>query len=141
MTKTICSRQRGVGLIESLIAIVILSFGLLGLARFQLGMIAQTTEAGSKLTANAASEDLLTQLRVDLANASCYQVPAAGTACSSPFAKSQAQAWASQLEKNLPGFTSATAILNGNQFTVNVSWKYKTAIDARTHSVTTDVRE
>lgn len=131
--------QRGVGLLEPLVAIVILSFGLLGLAKFQVGMVAQTTDAQARLTASVDAEDLLTQVRVDLANAACYQIPAAG-ACGSPFALSRASAWALQAQQGLPGFVSALATLNGNQFTVALSWKGKTGNDSRTQTVTTDVR-
>lgn len=137
--KSIRSQQRGVGLLEPLIAIVILSFGLLGLAKFQLGMTAQTTDAQARLSASSAAEDLLTQVRVDLANLPCYQLPAAG-ACTNPFAQSQAAAWSARVQHSLPGFVSATAATSGNQFTVTMTWIGKTANDVRTHTVTTDVR-
>lgn len=135
------SRQRGVGLLEPLIAMTILGFGLLGLAKFQLSMVAQTTDAQARLSAAAAAEDLLTQIRVDLANVTCYQVPAAGS-CGSAFAKQQAAAWAAGAQRGLPGFVSATSALmsGGNQFTVSLQWTGKTAGDSRKHTVTTDVR-
>jgi type IV pilus assembly protein PilV len=132
-------RQRGAGLIEPLVALVILSFGLIGLAHFQVGTVKQMTDAQARLAASAAAEDLLTQVRVDLSNAACYQVPAAG-ACTSPFAKAQAAAWAAQVPQALPGFVSAAATLNGNLFTVSVNWTAKASSDARTQTVITDVR-
>jgi type IV pilus assembly protein PilV len=137
--KPLHSRQRGVGLLEPLIAIVILAFGLLGLAKFQLGMMAQTTDAQARLSASSAAEDLLTQVRIDLGNVACYQLPAAG-ACTSPFAQSQAAAWSARVQQSLPGFVSASAATSGNQFTVTMTWTGKTANDVRTHTVTTDVR-
>jgi hypothetical protein len=102
-------------------------------------MTAQTTDAQARLSASAAAEDLLTQVRADVTNAPCYQVPAAGT-CSSPFALSQAQAWATNAQQGIPGFQVATAAVNGNQFTVTLTWTGKTANATRTHTVTTDVR-
>lgn len=130
--------QRGVSLIEVLVTIVILSFGMLGLAKFQLGMVSQTTDSNARLAASAAAEEILTHVRVDLANAACYQIPAAGT-CSSSFAKAQAAAWNTAVA-TLPGFVSAKAALSGNQFTVTLVWNAKTADETRTQTVTTDVR-
>ncbi len=132
-------RQRGAGLLDPLIAIVILSFGLLGLARFQLAAVAQTTDAQARLSASAAAEDLLTQVRVDVNNATCYQVPAAG-ACASGFAMEQAQAWTASVQQSLPGLQTATAALSGNWFTVTVTWTGKNGNETRTHVVTTDAR-
>jgi type IV pilus assembly protein PilV len=131
--------QRGSSLLEPLIAIVILAFGLLGLAKFQLGTLAQTTDSQARLTASTAAEDLLTQVRVDLANVPCYQVPPAG-ACTSPNASDSTAAWTTQVQQSLPGFTTATASLSGNQFTVRLNWTSKAAADTRTYVVTTDVR-
>jgi type IV pilus assembly protein PilV len=133
------SQQRGVGLLEPLIAIVILAFGVLGLAKFQLAMVTQTTDAQARLTATAAAEDLLTQMHVDASNAACYQLPAAG-ACSSPFALSQASSWATRVQQGLPGFVSATSAISGNLFTVTLRWTGKTGNETRTHTVSTDVR-
>jgi type IV pilus assembly protein PilV len=132
-------RQRGAGLVEPLVALVILSFGLIGLAHFQAGTVKQMTDAQARLAASAAAEDLLTQVRVDLPNAGCYQVPARG-ACTSPFAKSQAQAWSTQVEQALPGFVAAAATLDSNLFTVRLDWTARVASEPRSMTVITDVR-
>lgn len=99
------SRQIGSGLIESMLSIVILCFGILGLARFQVNMLVQSTDAQYRLVATALAEELLAMVRVDLANAPCYTNPVQG-ACSSPFAASQTKAWADRASKAIPGVTS-----------------------------------
>jgi type IV pilus assembly protein PilV len=140
------SRQRGAGLLEPLVAIVILSFGILGLARFQVKMVSQATDAQARLAATALSEDLLTQLRVDLSNAACYTLPQAGT-CSSAFAKTAAADWKARVQSVLPGYQDAKAtITNTNTFTVTLSWASKSfkkadgTAELRSLEVSTDVR-
>lgn len=139
---TLASKQRGVGLMEPLIGIVILAFGLLGLAKFQLGMVSQTTDAQTRLSASGATEDLLTQVRVDLANLNCYRVPTASntSACTSPPAMSRATAWEAGVKS--AGFAPSADIsaTNPNSFTVTLTWTDRNAKETRTQTVTTDVR-
>lgn len=138
--------QRGMGLLEPLIAIAILSFGILGLARYQASMVSQTTDSQARAMATMLSEDLLTQVRVDLDNAACYTRPASGT-CPSEFALAQAQAWEGRAKTALPGFVAATASMpDATKFRVTLQWTSKAfkdaagVFDTRTHEVTTDVR-
>ena len=82
MTAHLQTKQRGSSLVEAMIAIVILSFGILGLAKFQIGMLVQTTDAQSRLAATALAEELMSMVRVDVQNAACYTTPAQGTCAS-----------------------------------------------------------
>lgn len=133
-------RQKGGSLLEPLIAISVLSFGLLGLAKFQVNMLSQTTDSQARAAATALSEDLLTQVRVDLMNAPCYTWPAAGM-CGSPFAQDQTRAWSTRAQASLPGFVSATATMpDATKFKVTLQWTSKAFREPRTYEVTTDVR-
>jgi type IV pilus assembly protein PilV len=134
------TRQLGSSLVEAMISIVILSFGILGLARFQVGMLVQTTDAQSRLVATALAEELLALVRVDLHNATCYTTPAQG-ACSSAFAANQAKAWAEKAAKAIPGMTSYVASMpDANTFNVALVWNSKAFKEPRTLKVSTDAR-
>jgi type IV pilus assembly protein PilV len=140
MTAAKKSRQSGSSLIESMLAIVILSFGILGIARFQVGMLAQTTDAQSRLAASALADELLALVRVDLQNAPCYTAPASGN-CSSPFAATQAMAWADKAAKANPKFTSFAATMpDAKTFQVALVWNSKAFKEPRTLQVSTDAR-
>lgn len=134
------SRQRGSSLLEGLIAIAILSVGILGLARFQLGMLSQTTDSQSRLVAVSLVDELLTQMRVDPANVNCYTLPQTG-GCASAQAREQAQAWQERVEAEVPGFVGVTAERDGPfQFVVEMQWRSKAFTDTRSLEVRTDVR-
>jgi len=134
-------KQRGSGLIESMLSIVILCFGVLGLARFQINMMAQSTDAQYRLVAMALAEELLAMVRVDVANAPCYTNPAQG-ACSSTFAAAQTKTWTDKVSKAIPGVTSAvTSMPDATRFNVALVWSSKAFKEQRTLQVATDVRQ
>jgi type IV pilus assembly protein PilV len=140
MTPATKSRQSGSSLVEAMIAIVVLSFGILGLARFQIGMLAQTTDSQSRLAATALADELLSMVRVDIQNATCYTRPASGT-CSSPFAATQAKAWSDKAAAAVPTFTSFVASMpDAKTFQVALVWNSKAFKEPRTLQVSTDAR-
>ena len=80
------ARQRGAGLIDALIALAILAFGILGMSQFQNRVVMQATESQSRSTAVRLGDELLNTVLVDAGNAACYTVPQTGT-CNSTVAK------------------------------------------------------
>lgn len=134
-------RSRGIGMLDALIALAILSFGLLALTRFQSRAIAQTTEAQSRQVAMQLSDELLSTVLVDVANATCYTLPQVGV-CGSAVAKAGTTAWQARVTAALPGTVSSGAVLDAatGRFTVSMGWTGKASADARTLQVTTDVR-
>ena len=131
-------RQRGTSLVESLISVVILSFGVLGLARLQIGLLKQTTDAQNRIAAMALSQELLSYVRLDTANAACYTVPQGG-ACASDVARSLAEAWAK--EAATKGFTNTVAAMpSATRFTASLAWNSQAYGDTRSLEATTDVR-
>lgn len=140
-------RQRGLGLVEALIALAILSFGLLGLSRLQARMLTQGTEAQARLQASQIADELLDMALVDPGNAACYTVPAAGN-CGVPAAATAAAGWAASAVAALPGgATGATAgaTLGNNQLAVRLTWRGKPSTQdanppTRVLEVRTDVR-
>ena len=132
--------ERGVSLVEALVAIVILSFGVLGLARFQIGMLAQGTDSQQRLAASALTDEILAVVRADLPNVVCYNLPHTGL-CNSAFATAQVDAWTARVKTNVTGFTSATiAPVNANQVKVTINWLAESSATPHSQEATTDVR-
>ena len=128
-------------MVEAMISLLILSFGILGLAHFQMSMLAQSTDSQQRLAASALSEEILAYVRSDLSNVACYTLPQAGT-CASSFAQSQATSWLSRAGQSITGFTGATLTLAGaNQISVALNWTSRSSRQAHQHAVTTDVRQ
>lgn len=135
-------RARGFGLIDAMIALAILAFGLLAMTRFQARMIAGATEAQGRMTAQQFSDELMATALVDLANAACYTKPQVGT-CGSATASARVTDWATRTTAALPGTVNTGAVLNAGtgRFTVTINWTGKESGDTRTLEAATDVRQ
>lgn len=135
------ARQLGIGLLEALVAVIILSLGLLGLARFQVGLIAQATEAQSRMVAAVLGDELLNTVLVDTSHAACYTLPRTGT-CTSDAAAARAADWKQRALAALPGDHEVTSTLNAAtlRFIVTLIWTGKSSQDAHVLQMTTDAR-
>jgi Tfp pilus assembly protein PilV len=121
---------RGFGLIEALIAIAVLAFGMVTLVQFQGRLVSQTTESQSRQTANQFAGELLGTVLVDAPNAACYTLP-----------QERTSAWADRVEAALPyGTASATLDAATGRLTVAITWTGKASQDTRRLESTTDVR-
>ncbi|MFT3818161.1 MAG: pilus assembly protein PilV [Rubrivivax sp.] len=144
-------RQRGVSLIDALIAIAILSFGLIGMSRMQGRMVSSATDAQLRTTATALADELLNTVLVDHGNAACYTLPQTG-ACSSAAATARTTAWAARVAGTLPGTVTKGVTLNAasGRMTVSIGWTSREIYsngngvpgvpDERQIQVVTDVR-
>lgn len=132
---------RGFGLLEGLVAVVILSLGLLGLARYQTSLIAQTTESQSRVRASALADELLSTVLVDTGNAACYTLPQTGS-CGSSAALARATEWKTRVVADLPGATVPTGTLDAatRRFTVTLRWTGKATRDTHQLEMSTDAR-
>lgn len=131
--------SRGVGLIDALIALAILSFGLLALTRFQTRLVTQATESQERLTAVQLGDEFLNTVIVDTANRGCYELPAS-SACGSVLAAARAASWAERAVAALPASATAGAVLSGDQLIVTLTWTGKDSQETRTQTGRTDVR-
>lgn len=133
-------RQRGFGLMDALVSLVILAVGMLALARMQTRMVAQSTDAQLRSNATQLANELLNTALVDRANASCYTLPPVG-ACGSAVAKEQTAAWKLRVQAELPDGAASSVLGAGstNPLSVTVSWTGKGSDDTRILKVTTDV--
>ncbi len=135
-----CHRARGVGLIDALIALAILAFGLLALTRFQGRITTQSTDAQWRSTANRLADELISLALLDPDNLGCYTLPAAGT-CGSALARGLTDGWLERVSAALPLGATASVTANGSQLVILITWKGKDDADAdRRLTVTTDVQ-
>ena len=114
-------------LIEILVAIVVLSIGLLGLAGLQLKGLQVNQGSIYRWQAAMLAEDMADRIRSDRANAANYafaSTPAAGaSAPTSGSTGTQAviNDWLKRVAA-LPGGTAAIGAPVGNQVTITVGW-------------------
>lgn len=134
-------RVRGVGLIDALIAIAILSFGLIGMTRMQGRMVTAATDAQLRTTAMQLADELLNTVLVDNLNAACYTLPQVG-ACGSPLAVTRTNDWSNRVTAGMPVTVTRTVTLvpATGRMTVNLGWTSRDGADPRLLSVVTDVR-
>lgn len=134
-------RIAGVGLLDALISLAILSFGMLAMTRFQGRMVAQTTESQSRQLATQLAGEQLSTVLVDVANAACYTKPQSGT-CGNAGAKTRTTAWATRVAAALPGTVTTAAALNAgaDRLTLTITWTGKDSGDTHTLTTQTDVR-
>ena len=135
------SRQRGISMIDALIAIAVLSFGLIGMTRMQGRMVTASTDAQLRTTAVQLADELLNTVLVDTVNAACYTLPQAG-ACSSSAATARTTDWSTRVGTAMPGSVSKAVTYNAanGQMTVSIGWTARDSSDARLMNVVTDVR-
>lgn len=133
---------RGVSLVEALVAIAILSFGLIGLMRMQTRMVSAGTESLQRGTAAQLADELLSLAHVDNDNVTCYTLPATGT-CGSAAAAARRSDWDNKVGAALPGTVTRSVVWNSGtgRLTVNIGWTARDASDpARQLVVASDVR-
>jgi type IV pilus assembly protein PilV len=134
-------RERGVSLIDALIAIAILSFGLIGMTRMQGRMVTSATDAQLRTTAVGLADELLNTMLVDNGNANCYTLPQTG-ACSSAAAVARANDWAARVSATMPGTVTRGVTIDAatGRMTVSIGWTARDSSDPRLLSVVSDVR-
>ena len=133
--------SRGAGLFDALIALAILSFGLLAMTRLQGRMVAQSTESQSRETATQLASELLSTVLVDVNNAACYTLPQSGT-CGNAAAITRTTDWATRVSAALHGTVTPTSTLDTGtgQLRVVITWTGKQTSDTHSLDITTDVR-
>ena len=133
--------MRGMGLLDALIALAILAFGLLGMTRLQTNLVRQATESQSRIAAVNFGDELLSTALVDVGNAICYTVPVDG-ACASATAKARTEAWDTRVKATLPGTVTTASVLDvpTGRLTLTMTWTGKAEAETRTLEVSTDVR-
>lgn len=109
--------QAGVGLIEVLVAVLVLSLGVLGIAALQTRALSNNSSTMALSMATVASYSILEAMRADKANALAHSYDGTITANSCPAAGTSQAGWVlnnwctTQLAKYLPATSSTSALI------------------------------
>lgn len=109
--------QSGVGLIEVLIAVLVLSIGFLGIAALQVRSLSMNNSSMARSVATMDSYSILDAMRADLANAQnlAYNITVYGNACpatTDTLAHTQLTQWCNQLAAGLGASASTTGTID-----------------------------
>ena len=127
--------ERGIALIESLIAILILGIALVGTLGLQARSVAALSDAGLRAEATIAANQLLGMMNTDIANAAAYAV--APTAVPGE----RLAPWYAEVRTRIPGATIAvdvtpTAGTSRTEVDIRIGWQRTTDSQVNQHRVT-----
>ncbi|HPE00801.1 MAG: hypothetical protein RLZ55_1007 [Actinomycetota bacterium] len=116
-------RQRGLSMVEILVAIVVLSIGLLGLAGLQANSLRTSQSALYRSQAATFAEDMAERMRANLGGARTYEIDMSAAAPTGTSVADRDRAeWLARLA-NLPAGDGAIAIDAVNRtVTITVQW-------------------
>lgn len=135
------NQQRGDSLVEGLVALAILSIGLLGITGLQGTLIGVSADAQLRMEAAFYTEQLLGLAQADPTNATCY---AFATPCGNTDASTAATGWRTEVQGRLPGASAAAPVVNYDaatgRFAVTVQWQHPADDTVRNVSSSTVLR-
>jgi type IV pilus assembly protein PilV len=130
--KTVSSTHtnRGFSLIEVLIAILVLSMGLLGNAGLVAASLKNSNTAYYRSQASLQAADILDRMRANLPNdrtlrlaeAAYYIVTLNGTCGGSGLANTECTEWRQSIAATLPAGTGAVSVSNTGLTTITIQW-------------------
>jgi type IV pilus assembly protein PilV len=117
-------RERGVMLIEALIAILIFSIGILAVVGMQSIAIKNVTDAKVRSDAGFLTNELMAQIWTDAGNINAYAYPGSGAV------PPRLQGWMTRVNGRLPGSTAVPPIIAvsgvtpvGGQVQITLRWQ------------------
>ena len=126
--------QSGVGLIEIMVAVLVLGIGILGIASTQIISLQMNTQSQNRSQAVLLAEDMLDRIRANPDNPGAYALAqgnaqgADNGACDTSFVPANASvsandiaAWENNLACLLPA-AQRTVAVNGNTVTITIDW-------------------
>lgn len=126
LTRKTCGRQKGFSLLEVLVAIVVLSVGLLGLAGLQVVGLQSNYSSYLRSQASILSYDIADAMRANrtAALSGSYVIALADTPAGTSVAATDLIAWRANLAAALPSGTGAIArpVATANRFTITLQW-------------------
>lgn len=116
-------RTLGYSLIEIMVALVVLSIGLLGLARMQLTGLRYANSAAQRFEAVSSAHEILERMRVNRASAlsGAYNVAVGSASAASGRARSDVDEWKTVLATALPA-GDGSVLVDGRIATITVQW-------------------
>lgn len=126
------SRSKGFTLIETLVALVILCIGLLGVAALQLMSLRSNHGSAMRTQATYLAYEIVDRMRAnrDAALAGNYNIALGATPSGGTLAGSDLVAWKQNIARTLPAvdnagtpeFADGSVAQNGTIFTVTIRW-------------------
>lgn len=128
--------QRGIALVEALLAVLILSIGLIGTLGLQVHSQKALAEAGMRSEATIAANELIGVMNSDLDNLDGYALAAGGTP------GTRLAAWHAALLAHLPGASATVEVApeantERTAVTIQIQWRRDTASDMNTQRIVT----
>jgi type IV pilus assembly protein PilV len=118
-------RQAGFGLFDALVALAILSIGLLGLTRLQARSLSFGTEADQRVRAVQLGSELLGTAMIDATNVQCYKLPTPGS-CTSGSASEYVEDFVDRVAQTLPdGEVTVSYDSTTRRMTLVITWTGK----------------
>ncbi len=111
------SQQRGAALIETLVAILIFAFGVLGVIGLQSSMTRAQTAAKFRGDAAYLASELTGTMWADIINVNQYDTGSGRCA-----AHARCQAWLDKVVAQMPGGTADLSSVAGGDVTVTINW-------------------
>ena len=132
--------QTGFTLLEVLIALLVLSIGLLGLAGLQVQGLKYNHDAYVRSQGTYLAYDMFERMRLNAANADSYVggKPLAGCGGGGSLAENDRACWFEDLEALLPGGDATISTDGGSpaQYTLTITWTDRFSGDTITQSWT-----
>ena len=118
------SVARGFTLIEALVALVVLSIGLLGVAGMQIAGLRANMSAGSRTQASYLADDIVDRMRANntAARSGSYNVAIGATLTGTTTAQTDVQTWVAELATLPSGKGSIAVDPATNIATVVIQW-------------------
>ncbi|MDP3535829.1 type IV pilus modification protein PilV [Halomonas sp. M1] len=120
--------QLGISLLESLIAILVLSIGLLGVAGLQTQSLIHNRAAYFETQATNMAQDMLDRIRANSDNASTYSLGVGSEVSGSSLSAADRSEWVEDLATTLPSGEGGISI-SSNRMRVTVRWADTSAPD------------
>lgn len=128
--------QRGMALIESLVAVLILAVGLIGTLGLQVNSQKALAEAAMRSEATIAANELIGVMNTDLAHLDAYALAKSGTP------KERLADWHAALLKQLPNAAVVVTVTpiedtQRTQVEIDISWKRDVDAPLNSHRILT----
>jgi type IV pilus assembly protein PilV len=148
--KGAASRDRGISLVESLVALLVLSIGMLGIAALYVESLRSGRTALLRTQAVTLGGDMADRIRANPDGSSAYQdaitsagevaaCKPSGTGCSvSDLAHHDKAVWLGTIERALPDGTGTIVVntaTNPTTYTITVSWSESGQVSPNTYQV------
>lgn len=139
------AESQGFSLVEVLVALLVLSIGLLGLAMLQVQGMTANSDAYFRTEATVLAYDLMERMRINSVGAEAGDYTASGAptslaSCGGPCAPSDRanrdlSEWYQNVANTLPGYKAVVSAPNGNIITISISWTDRNITEGQTWQI------